>query len=48
MFVNTCKELYQPYQNISIDERMAKSKGRSGIKQDIKNKPTSWGIKLWS
>ena len=46
-FVNTCKELYQPFQNISIDARMVKSKGRSGIKQYIKNKPTKWGIKLW-
>ena len=26
---------------------MVKSKHRSGIRQYIKNKPTTWGIKLW-
>lgn len=42
-----CKELYQPFSNLSIDERMVKSRHRSGIRQYIKNKPTKWGIKLW-
>ena len=42
-----CKLLYQPRQNVSIDERMVKSKHRSGIRQYIKNKPVKFGIKLW-
>lgn len=42
-----CKELYQPYQNVSIDERIVKSKHRSGIRQYIKNKPVKFGLKLW-
>jgi len=46
-FKDRCKALYQPFQHISIDERMVKSKHRSGIRQYIKNKPTKWGIKLW-
>ena len=45
-FSAKCKELYQPFQNISIDERMVKSRHKSGIRQYIKNKPTKWGIKL--
>ena len=32
---------------MAIDERMVKSRHRSGIRQYIKDKPTKWGIKLW-
>lgn len=46
-FKNKCKNLYQPFQQVAVDERMVKSKHRSGIRQYIKNKPTKWGIKLW-
>ena len=46
-FRRKCKELYQPSQNVAIDERMVKSRHRSGMRQYIKNKPTKWGIKLW-
>ena len=39
--------LYQPEAEISVDERMVKSKARFSFKQYIKNKPTKWGFKLW-
>jgi hypothetical protein len=42
-----CQQLYQPSQNIAVDERMVKSRNRSGIRQFMKDKPTKWGIKLW-
>ena len=42
-----CKELYQCKVNVSVDERMVKSKGRSGIRQFIANKPVRFGFKLW-
>ena len=42
-----CKELFTPGRNVSIDERMVKSKGRFYFKQYIMNKPTKWGFKLW-
>ena len=32
---------------ISIDESLVPTKGRSYLKQYIKNKPHKWGIKLW-
>ena len=32
---------------MAIDERMVKSRHRSGMRQYIKDKPTRWGIKLW-
>ena len=46
-FRNRCLELLQPYQQLAIDERLVKSKHRSGIRQYIKNKPVKFGIKLW-
>lgn len=46
-FKAKCRSLYQPFQKVAVDERMVKSKHRSGIRQYIKNKPTKWGIKLW-
>lgn len=43
----TCLKLYQPNAEVSVDERMVKSKARFLFKQYIKNKPTKWGFKLW-
>ncbi|XP_041961435.1 piggyBac transposable element-derived protein 4-like [Alosa sapidissima] len=42
-----CQQLYQAGKHLSVDERMVKSKGRSGFKQYMKGKPTPWGFKLW-
>lgn len=39
--------LYQPYENVAIDERMVKSKARFSFQQYIKNKPVKRGFKLW-
>lgn len=44
---NKCMELYQPLKEISIDERIVKSKARTHFRQYIKNKPTKWGFKYW-
>ena len=46
-FKERCKLLYQSTQKMSVDERMVKSKHRSGIRQYMKDKPTKWGLKLW-
>ena len=42
-----CMTLFQPSEYVSIDERMVKSKGRSGMRQYIKDEPVKWGFKLW-
>ena len=40
-------ELYQPLQQLSVDERMLRSKARTHFRQYIRNKPTKWGFKYW-
>ena len=42
-----CLELYQPLQQLSVDERMVKSKARTHFRQCIRNKPTKSGFKFW-
>ena len=36
---SNCQKYYQPFQHISVDERMVKSKGRFTCKQYVKMKP---------
>jgi hypothetical protein len=38
---------YLPTRELTVDEAMVGFKGRSEIKQYIKNKPTKWGYKVW-
>lgn len=40
-------QLFQPYRNLCVDERMVKSKGQSGIRQYMPDKGVKWGYKLW-
>ena len=42
-----CFEYYQPIKQLSVDERMVKSKARSHLIQYMRNKPVKWGFKLW-
>lgn len=46
-FKGKCKSLYQPFQQLAVDERMIKSRQHTGTSQYQKNKPTKSGIKMW-
>ena len=48
LFRKSLSDLYYPYQFISVDERMVKSKARFFFKQYIMNKSVKWGFKLWT
>ena len=43
----TSLEYYQPLRELSVDERMVKSKGRSRFRQYLPKKPTKRGFKYW-
>ncbi|XP_065188227.1 piggyBac transposable element-derived protein 4-like [Sycon ciliatum] len=47
-FQQKCRELFQPFQSIAIDERMVKSKARFAFKQYISNKPVRFGFKVFA
>ena len=44
---NVCQDLFQPFQKISVDDRMVGFKGRSGLRKYMPNKPNKWGYKSW-
>lgn len=42
------QSLFQPYESVSVDERMVASKHHySGIRQFIRDKPIHFGLNLW-
>ena len=46
-FVATCGEMYNPGQQLSIDESMIGTKCRLSFVQYLPAKLTKWGIKVW-
>ena len=40
-------EHYQPLRELSVDERMVKSKARTHFRQYLPRKPIKWGFKYW-
>ena len=47
IILRNIQDEYRLAKNIAIDETMVPHKGKLAFKQDIKSKPTKWGIKLW-
>ena len=46
-FKEKCRSLYQPFQQVAVDERVVDFRHHSQIHQHTDNEPTQWGIKLW-
>ena len=42
-----CLDLYDPHQNVAVDEAMIKFQGRSTLKQYLPKQPVKRGIKVW-
>ena len=45
--LSKCKEIPQE-ETHSIDEQIIPTKGRTGLRQYMPNKPNKWGIKVWA
>lgn len=46
IFIDNCKNLYVPSQNITVDEQLLGFRGRCPFRMCIPNKPAKYGIKL--
>ena len=38
-------KFWQPFEHVSVDERMVQKKGRYSYRQFMKDNPTKWGMK---
>ena len=47
MFQNNCKNNFQPFEYVTIDEQLLGFRGRCPFKQYIPTKPDKYGIKIW-
>jgi len=43
-----CKSLFQPSQDVALDERIVRSKGRFVFRQYLPKKPVKWGTKIFA
>ncbi|GLD70151.1 piggyBac transposable element-derived protein 4-like protein [Lates japonicus] len=46
IFIDNCKKLYVPSENITVDEQLLGFRGRCPFRMYIPNKPAKYGIKL--
>lgn len=47
MFVFNCRNAFEPYEHITVDEQLVPFRGKCPFKQYIKSKPGRYGIKIW-
>lgn len=48
MFVDNCRNAFEPYEQITIDEQLVCFRGKCPFRQYIKSKPGRYGIKIWA
>lgn len=47
-WVENLPKLYNPGQNVTVDEQLVSFRGRCPFKQYIPNKPAKYGVKIWA
>lgn len=48
MFVNNCKEAFNPGKHLCVDEQLLSFRGRAPFRVYMKSKPDKYGIKIWA
>ena len=47
-FVENCKKLYEPFEEVTADEQLVAFRGKCPMRQYMKSKPAKYGIKVWA
>jgi hypothetical protein len=47
-FVVNCKKLFEPFEEMTLDEQLVAFRGKYPMRQYMKSKPTKYGIKVWA
>ena len=47
-FVENCKKLFEPFEDMSVDEQLVAFRGKCPMRQYMKSKPAKYGIKVWA
>jgi hypothetical protein len=47
-FVENCKKLFEPFEDMTVDEQLFAFRGKYPMRQYMKSKPAKYGIKVWA
>lgn len=47
-FVSNCRNCFEPFETVTVDEQLVGFRGRCPFRQFIKSKPARYGIKIWA
>jgi hypothetical protein len=47
-FVENCKKLFEPFEDIAVDEQLVAFCGKCPMRQYMKSKSAKYGIKVWA
>ena len=47
-FVENCKKLFEPFEEVTVDEQLVAFRGKCPMRQYMKSKPAKYGIKVWA
>jgi len=47
-FVGKCKKLFEPFEDMTVNEQLVASRGKCPMRQYMKSKPAKYGIKIWA
>ena len=47
-FVENCKKLFEPFEEVTVDEQLVAFRGKCPMRQYMKSKPAKYGIKIWA
>jgi len=47
-FVENCNKLFEPFEDMTVDEQLVAFRGKCPMRRYMKSKPAKYGIKIWA